>query len=194
MSVLGALEPARVMHYFEEICGIPHGSGNTKKISDYCVSFAKEHHLTYLQDEYNNVIIWKDGIKGYENSAPVMLQGHLDMVCEKEEGCDIDFETDGLCLQVEDGIVTAEKTTLGGDDGIAVAYALALLETDEYPHPPLEIVLTVDEEIGMLGATALDTSPLRAKTMLNLDSEDEGHLLVELCRRCDSAGGTSTFL
>ena len=92
MSVLGALEPARVMHYFEEICGIPHGSGNTKKISDYCVSFAKEHHLTYLQDEYNNVIIWKDGIKGYENSAPVMLQGHLDMVCEKEEGCDIDFD------------------------------------------------------------------------------------------------------
>lgn len=178
MSVLGALEPARVMHYFEEICGIPHGSGNTKKISDYCVSFAKEHHLTYLQDEYNNVIIWKDGTKGYENSAPVMLQGHLDMVCEKEEGCDIDFETDGLCLQVEDGIVTAEKTTLGGDDGIAVAYALALLETDEYPHPPLEIVLTVDEEIGMLGATALDTSSLRAKTMLNLDSEDEGHLLV----------------
>ena len=112
MSILGALEPARVMHYFEEICGIPHGSGNTKKISDYCVSFAKEHHLTYLQDEYNNVIIWKDGIKGYENSAPVMLQGHLDMVCEKEEGCDIDFETDGLCLQVEDGIVTAEKKRL----------------------------------------------------------------------------------
>lgn len=109
MSVLGALEPARVMHYFEEICGIPHGSGNTKKISDYCVSFAKEHHLTYLQDEYNNVIIWKDGTKGYENSAPVMLQGHLDMVCEKEEDCDIDFETDGLCLQVEDGIVTAGK-------------------------------------------------------------------------------------
>ena len=158
MSVLGALEPARVMHYFEEICGIPHGSGNTKKISDYCVSFAKEHHLTYLQDEYNNVIIWKDGIKGYENSAPVMLQGHLDMVCEKEEGCDIDFETDGLCLQVEDGIVTAEKTTLGGDDGIAVAYALALLETDEYPHPPLEIVLTVDEEIGMCHSFGYFTS------------------------------------
>lgn len=112
MSVLGALEPARVMHYFEEICGIPHGSGNTKKISDYCVSFAKEHHLTYLQDEYNNVIIWKDGTKGYENSAPVMLQGHLDMVCEKEEGCDLDFETDGLCLQVKDGIVTAKKQRL----------------------------------------------------------------------------------
>lgn len=178
MSVLEGLEPARVLYYFEEICKIPHGSGDTKKISDYCVSFAKEHRLKYQQDACNNVIIWKDGTKGYEGFAPVMLQGHLDMVCEKEADCDINFETDGLCLQEQDGIVTAKGTTLGGDDGIAVAYALAILEADSYPHPPLEVVFTVDEEIGMLGATAMDCSSLHAKRMLNLDSEDEGHLLV----------------
>ena len=177
MSVLGALEPARVMHYFEEICGIPHGSGNTKKISDYCVSFAKEHHLTYLQDEYNNVIIWKDGIKGYENSAPVMLQGHLDMVCEKEKDCNLDMDKEGLRLYVDGDFLKAEGTTLGGDDGIAVAYALAILESDEISHPKLEVVITVDEEIGMLGAAVMDLSMLTGHTMLNIDSDEELSLI-----------------
>lgn len=178
MGILSDLEPALVFQYFEEICGIPHGSGDTKRISDYCVEFAKEHGLRYLQDDYNNVIIWKDGTAGYEQSAPVMLQGHLDMVCEKEADYEIDFARDGLELQLADGSITAKGTTLGGDDGIAVAYALAILASEEIPHPPLEVVLTVDEEIGMLGAAALDTAPLQARTMLNLDSEDEGYLLV----------------
>lgn len=178
MGILSALEPASVFQYFEEICGIPHGSGDTKRISDYCVEFAKEHGLRYLQDDWNNVIIWKDGTAGYEQSASVMLQGHLDMVCEKEADHEIDFSRDGLELQLVDGNITAKGTTLGGDDGIAVAYALAILASEDIPHPPLEVVLTVDEEIGMLGAAALDTTPLQARTLLNLDSEEEGYLLV----------------
>ena len=178
MSILSNLEPAPVFHYFEELCGIPHGSTNTKAISDYCVAFAKEHNLKYIQDDANNVIIFKNGTAGYENSAPVMIQGHLDMVCEKEADCDIDFTKDGLRLRLEDGVISADGTTLGGDDGIAVAYALAILASTDIPHPPLEVVFTVDEEIGMLGAAALDCSPLKSRIMLNLDSEDEGYLLV----------------
>lgn len=178
MSVLQELEPARVFHYFEEICGIPHGSGDTKAISDYCVAFARTHGLACQQDDSNNVMIWKPGTAGYEQSASVMLQGHLDMVCEKDPDCDIDFTKEGVRLLLEDGVISARGTTLGGDDGIAVAYALALLESEDIPHPPLEVVLTVDEEIGMLGASALDCSPLTSRILLNLDSEEEGYLLV----------------
>ena len=178
MNVLKGLEPASVFRFFEEICGIPHGSGDTKRISDYCVQFAKERGLEVRQDEFNNVIIREKGTPGYENAAPVMLQGHIDMVCEKEAGCDIDFAKDGLRLRLENGIVTADGTTLGGDDGIAAAYMLAILDSDTIPHPPLECVLTVDEEIGMLGAAAMDMSDLRSRIMLNIDSEDEGFLLV----------------
>lgn len=186
MDVLSNLEPAEVFQYFEEICGIPHGSGNTGAISDYCVDFARQHGLRCQQDAANNVIIWKEGTAGYEQSAPVMLQGHLDMVCEKEADCDIDFEKDGLELQLNDGVISAKGTTLGGDDGIAVAYALAILASDTIAHPPLEVVFTVDEEIGMLGAAALDASSLRSRRMLNLDSEEEGYLLVSC------AGGIAT--
>lgn len=178
MDVLKGLEPASVFRFFEEICGIPHGSGDTKRISDYCVRFAKERGLEVRQDEFNNVIIREKGTPGYENAAPVMLQGHIDMVCEKEADCDIDFAKDGLRLRLENGIVTADGTTLGGDDGIAAAYMLAVLDSDTIPHPPLECVLTVDEEIGMLGAAAMDMSDLRSRIMLNIDSEDEGFLLV----------------
>ena len=185
MAILSGIEPGAVFRYFEEICQIPHGSGNTKQISDYCVRFAKEHGLNYIQDSSNNVIIFKNGTAGYEQSEPVMIQGHLDMVCEKALACTIDFEKDGLTLRVDDGIVSAVGTTLGGDDGIAVAMALAILDADDIPHPPLEVVLTVDEEIGMLGAADLDCSPLNARMMLNLDSEDEGVLLVSC------AGGVS---
>lgn len=178
MSVLSNLEPHDVFKYFEEICNIPHGSGSTKKISDYLVDFAKKHNLKYSQDKYNNVIIWKKGTKGYEDSAPVMIQGHMDMVCEKDADFDIDMENEGLKLRYDNGIISADGTTLGGDDGIAVAYALAILASDTIPHPPLEAVFTVDEEIGMLGAAAIDCSPLKSHIMLNLDSEDEGYLLV----------------
>lgn len=137
MGVCENLEPKRVFAYFEEICKIPHGSGNTKAISDYCVSFAKEHNLKWIQDESSNVIIFKDGSRGYETSDPVIIQGHMDMVCEKENHVEIDFEKDGLKLYVDGDFLKAEGTTLGGDDGIAVAYALAILEDDALSHPPL---------------------------------------------------------
>ncbi|HAG68911.1 MAG TPA: aminoacyl-histidine dipeptidase [Lachnospiraceae bacterium] len=178
MGILAGHEPEAVLRYFEEIASIPHGSTNTKGISDYCVSFAKKHGLEYYQDKSNNIVIWKDGTKGYEDRPYVMLQGHLDMVCEKEAYSDIDFERDGLVLELKDDILSASGTTLGGDDGIAIAYALALLSSDDIPHPPIEAVFTTDEEIGMLGANALDMSILRSANMINLDSEDEGYLLV----------------
>lgn len=187
MSVLSGLTPANVFKYFEEICSIPHGSGNTLAISNYLVDFAKSHSLNYIQDESNNVIIFKSGTSGYENAAPVILQGHMDMVCEKEPDCPIDFEKDGLTLKLENGTISAEGTTLGGDDGIAVAYALAILDADDIPHPPIEAVFTVDEEIGMLGASALDCSPLTSRIMLNIDSEEEGYLLVSC-----AGGATAT--
>lgn len=176
MSVLENLQPERVFHYFEEITKIPHGSGNTGEISDYLVSFAREYGLRYIQDESNNVVIFKPAAKGYENAPTVMLQGHMDMVCEKEPGSSHDFTRDALKLQVEGDYISAQGTTLGGDDGIAVAYGLALLEDDTLEHPALEVVITVDEEIGLLGATALDASPLQAKCLINLDSEEEGYL------------------
>ena len=185
MKVLENLEPKKVFHYFEEICNIPHGSRNTKQISDYLVDFAKAHGLTYYQDELNNVVIIKEASKGYENAEPVIIQGHMDMVCEKEKGCDIDFEKEGLRLYVESDFVKAKDTTLGGDDGIAVAYALAILDSDELAHPRLEVVITVDEEIGMLGAIDIDLSMLKGHTMLNLDSDEEGHFLTSC------AGGMS---
>ena len=172
------LQPQKVFYYFEKICSIPHGSGNTGKISDYLVDFANRHDLRSRQDESGNVIIWKDGTGQCAQSEPVILQGHMDMVCEKEPSCTLNMEQDGLQLKLEDGIISAEGTTLGGDDGIAVAYALAILDDETIQHPPLEAVFTVDEEIGMLGAAAIDCSDLRSRIMLNLDSEDEGHLLV----------------
>lgn len=178
MAVLEGLEPVEVFKYFEEICSIPHGSSNTKKISDYCVKFAKSYELKYIQDEYNNVIIFKNGTKGYEKSKPVIIQGHMDMVCEKEKGYTIDMDRESLKVIAKDDMIMAEGTTLGGDDGIAVAYALALLASADIPHPPLEVVFTVDEEIGMLGAAAIDCSALKGNVMLNLDSEEEGYLLV----------------
>ena len=178
MSVLSELSPKNVFKYFEEICAIPHGSRNTLAISNYLVHFAVSHNYRYIQDSYNNVIIFKPGTSGYESSPAVIIQGHIDMVCEKEPGSDFDFEKDGLKLCISDNMITAQGTTLGGDDGIAVAYALAILDSDDIPHPPIEAVFTVDEEIGMLGATALDCSPLTSRIMLNIDSEEEGHILV----------------
>ena len=174
MGVLSELEPKDVFRYFEEICGIPHGSFHTKQISDHLAAFARANGLRYKQDEAGNVIIWKNGSAGYEDKEPVILQGHMDMVCEKEAGCPKDLEKDGLDLMIEDGFVTAKGTTLGGDDGIAVAMAMALLADPEAVHPPIEAVFTVDEEVGMCGAAALDMSVLKGRRLLNLDSEDEG--------------------
>lgn len=187
MAVLENCEPKRVFYYFEEICGIPHGSGNTKEISDYLVAFAKMHSLKYVQDEMNNVVIYKPGTAGYENAPVVILQGHMDMVCEKRPDVNHDFTKDGLRLSVKDGFVTANGTTLGGDNGIAVAYGLALLESTDIPHPPLEILITVDEEIGLLGAAGFDCGVLRGKRFINLDSEAEGSLWISC------AGGRSAI-
>lgn len=178
MRILEGLQPTKVFEYFEEICSLPHGSGNTKKISDYLVKFAVNRGLRVIQDDSNNVIIFKPATKGYEEARPVIIQGHMDMVCEKADGVDIDFTREGLRLKVMDGKVVAEGTTLGADDGIAVAYAMAILDSGEIMHPALEVVITVDEEVGMLGASAINTNVLKGETMLNLDTEDEGYLLV----------------
>lgn len=178
MMLSEKLYPQRVFYYFEQIAAIPHGSRNTKAISDYLVDFAKEHNLVWYQDENNNVVIVKEASAGYEAAEPIIIQGHMDMVCEKEKGVDIDFEKDGLKLYIDGDFLKAEGTTLGGDDGIAVAYALALLDSQEIAHPKLEVVITEDEEIGMLGADAIDLSMLTGHTMLNIDSEVEGSFLT----------------
>ena len=178
MGVLSGLQPQAVFRFFEELCAIPHGSHNTKAISDYLAAFAEARGLRYRQDELNNVVVWKGATAGYENAPAVMLQGHMDMVAEKDADCPKDMETEGLDLFVEGDLVGARGTTLGGDDGIAVAMALAILEAEDIPHGPLECLFTVDEEVGMLGARGLDASDLTAKDLLNLDSEEEKVLTV----------------
>ena len=178
MSVLENLEPKSVFGYFEDICSIPHGSGNMNKISQYCVDFAKEHQLEYMVDEMKNVIIIKEATPGYENAEPIILQGHLDMVCEKRPDKEKDFLTEGLDLCTDGKLIWADGTTLGGDDGIAVAYCLALLAAKDLQHPRLEVVLTVDEETGLYGAEAIDLSMLKGKKLINLDSEEEGVFTV----------------
>lgn len=186
MAILGHLEPKRVFYFFEELCSIPHGSSNTKAISDWLMAFAKERNLEAYQDHLNNVIIIKEAAPGYENAEPVILQGHMDMVCEKAPDCQKDMETEGLDLAVDGDTVYAVGTTLGGDDGIAVAMALAILDDPDLPHPRVEAIFTVDEEIGMLGAVDMDVSHLRGRRMLNLDSEAEGVFTVSC------AGGNVT--
>lgn len=178
MAVLDQLEPKNVFRFFEQMCAIPHGSYNTKAVSDWCVAFAKERGLEHYQDEMNNVILIKEASAGYEEAQPVILQGHLDMVCEKAPGCEKDMAREGLDLAAEGDYIYAEGTTLGGDDGIAVAMALAALDDESLPHPRLEVILTTEEEVGMDGAMALDVSPIRGRKLLNLDSEAEGVFTV----------------
>lgn len=178
MAILENLEPQEVFHFFEELSNVPRGTFDTKKVSDYLMSFAQERGLEAYQDDLNNVIIKKGGTAGYEDAEPVILQGHMDMVCEKRPGSDHDFKTQGLELYVEDGYVKAKDTTLGGDDGIAVAMALAILDSNEIPHPPIEALFTVDEESGMEGANGIDLTLLKGKKLLNIDSEEEGTLTV----------------
>lgn len=173
MSILSQLEPQSVYRFFEEMTAIPRGSINTKAISDYAAAFARERNLQYRQDETNNVVIFKPATPGYENAPTVMLQGHMDMVCEKDPDCKKDMETEGLDIFTDGKEVGAIGTTLGGDDGIAIAMCMAILDADDIPHPALECVFTVDEEVGMAGAKALDTSDLKSKYLINLDSEAE---------------------
>ena len=185
---LAGLQPASVFGYFEEICSIPHGSGNTKLISDYLVSFARDNGISYIQDEANNVILFGEGTCGMEDHEPVILQGHMDMVCEKDADCPIDMATEGLDITHDDRYIFARGTTLGGDDGIALAYAMALLADKSIPHPPLEVIITVDEEIGMLGADVIDLSMLKGRKLINLDSEEEGIFTVSC-----AGGATATI-
>ena len=185
---LAGLEPQAVFACFEKLCSIPHGSRNTKAISDYLVSFAAEHGIRCIQDKLNNILLFGEGTCGMENHPPVVLQGHMDMVCEKDPDCKLDMAVDGLDLTHDDTCVFARGTTLGGDDGIAVAFAMALLTDKSIPHPPLEIIITVDEEIGMLGAAAMDLSEVKGRTMINLDSEDEGIFTVSC-----AGGATATI-
>ena len=187
MKILGNIKPQNVMKYFEDICAIPHGSGNTLKISEYCIKTAKNLGLYAEKDGMNNCIIKKSGSKGFENHPTVILQAHLDMVCEKTPECEIDFEKDGISVTVDGDFITADGTTLGGDDGIGVAMIFAVLEDNTLPHPPIEAVFTSDEETGMFGAAALDGAKLSGRKLINIDSEEEGVITVSC------AGGVRAF-
>ncbi len=177
----------RVFEIFKSITAVPRGSQNMKPIADYCVYFAEKNSLKYIRDEKDNIIIFKNASKGNENKAPVILQGHLDMVCQQTSDSSHDFSKSGPEIIREGDFLKANKTTLGADNGIAVAMIMAILESDSISHPPIEAVFTTDEEIGMVGAIALDTSPLRAKRMINLDSEDDDTVTV-------SCAGGSEFM
>lgn len=178
MSKLENLTPERVFHYFEEMSAIHRGSGDMEAISQYCIDFAKKHNLEYYTDELRNVVIFKEGSDGYENAQPVILQGHLDMVCQKNEDCTIDFLKEGLDIFVEGDFVKAKNTTLGADNGIAVSMVLAILESNTIAHSPIEAIFTTDEETGMYGAKALDMSVLKGKRMINIDSEEDDCITV----------------
>ncbi len=178
MPVLDQLEPKAVFSYFEQLCAIPHGSGNTAAVSVWLADFAEKRGLWHVRDAADNVVIKKPASPGYEAAPPVILQGHMDMVCEKETGCAKDMAREGLTLAVDGDVVYAEGTTLGGDDGAAVAMMLAVLDDDTLPHPPIEAVFTADEEVGLLGAAALDASVLEGRRFINLDSEKEGIFTV----------------
>lgn len=177
-DILKGLEPARVLYYFEQMSRIPHGSHNTKAISDYLVSVAESLGLRYVQDAANNIVIYKPASKGLEDKPTVILQGHMDMVTDNDPDVPFDWSKDALKLKVDGDWLKAEGTTLGGDDGVAIAIALAVLEDKELKHPALEALFTVDEEIGLVGANALDGSLLKGRIMLNLDSEGEGVFLA----------------
>lgn len=167
-------KPEKLFHFFEDISAIPRGSGNEKEISDYLVKFARERNLWVYQDEAHNVIIRKDGSEGAKDKEPVMLQGHIDMVCDKLAGVEHDFEKDGIELVVKDGVLSANGTTLGADNGVAVALMMMVLDDEAIKHPPVECVFTTEEEVGLNGAQALDKSLITARTMINMDSEEEG--------------------
>ncbi|GIM29195.1 aminoacyl-histidine dipeptidase [Clostridium polyendosporum] len=178
MEILADLHPRDVFKYFEEISAIPRGSGNEKQISDYLVGIGKKLGLEVIQDSALNVIIKKSGTSGYENAPTVILQGHMDMVCEKNKDTIHDFQNDPIKLTIDGDYIYATGTTLGADNGIAVAYALAILASNDIDHPPLEIFITTDEETGMGGAMTVNPQHLKGKILINLDSEEEGYLLV----------------
>ncbi|SDN28353.1 aminoacyl-histidine dipeptidase [Acetanaerobacterium elongatum] len=186
--IIKGYEPEKVFHFFEEISAIPRSSGNEKEISDYLVSFAKAHGYEYYQDAICNVVIRKPASEGFDGLPAIAFQGHIDMVCEKNIGTVHDFSRDPLKLAVKDGKLFAKGTTLGADNGIAVAMMLALLDDESIKHPALECIFTVMEETGLTGAAELDKRQVTAQYMINLDAEDEGIATVSCC------GGIRTHL
>ena len=194
MASLSDLQPTNVFKYFQELCAIPHGSGNTCAISDHLCSFAKEHGLRYVQDEVGNVIIYKPASPNYVNRdsretispAPVILQAHMDMVAVSVD--DRDMTRVPIVPLIDGDSIYADGTSLGGDDGIGVAYIMAILAAEDLKHPPIEALITIDEETGMDGARALDPALLTGRRMINLDSEEEGHILA------GCAGGARVYL
>lgn len=174
MKILEGIEPKKVFEYFEELCSVPRGSRNSAPVAGWLVSVAVRLGLDYTKDKYDNVIIRKKASMGYEDAPPVILQGHTDMVCEKDASVDFDFEKDPLRLCYENGVISATGTTLGADNGIAVAMMLAILSDDTLCHPKIEALFTSNEEIGMIGAMGLDASSLEGRRLVNIDSEDEG--------------------
>lgn len=185
MGILQNYEPKNVFKFFEKICTIPRGSGNTDAIAEYLVNFAKERGLYNYRDEANNVILRKPATPGYEDADTIILQGHHDMVCEKVADLDFDFTKDAIVPVVDGDYIKTNGTTLGADNGIAVAMMLAILDDDTIEHPEIECLITADEEIGLIGAFALDCSQLKGHKLINLDSEDEGILM------CSCAGGVN---
>lgn len=178
------LKPERVFHYFRELSNIPHESHNEKAISDYIYNFGKSLGLETKQDDILNVYIRKPATKGYEDKPGIILQGHMDMVCEKATSSNHNFATDKIEWVIKDDLLFANDTTLGADDGIAVAMAMAILEDDSLVHPELEVLITVTEETTMAGALGLEKGLLKGKYLFNIDSEEEGILTL------GSAGGT----
>lgn len=199
---INGYKPEKLFHFFEDVCAVPRGSGNEKGISDFLVKFAKDRGLWVHQDESLNVVIKKAGSPGAEDKAPVMLQGHIDMVCDKRAGVDHDFEKEGIDLVLKDGVLSANGTTLGADNGVAIALMMMVLDDEEIKHPPVECVFTTEEEIGLNGAQSLDKSLISARTMINMDSEEEGvatiscagGLRIRLGRKVERAAAAGTLV
>lgn len=176
--VINGRRPENLFHFFEQLSAIPRGSGNEKEAADFICSFAEERGLEYTRDRYDNVFVKKPSSDGYENHPALLLQGHLDMVCVKKKETAHDFERDPIELEIKDGWLSANGTTLGADDGAAVAVMLAVLDDSTLKHPPLECLFTVQEETGLVGALNFDTGNITAETMINLDSEGEGEAVI----------------
>lgn len=188
MSNVSNLKPELVFKYFQEISQIPRGSKEEKAISDYLYNFGKNLGLETIQDDALNIVIKKPATKGYENAPGVILQGHMDMVCEKNRGTAHDFSKDPIQLRIDNDMLYANDTTLGADNGIAVAMSMAVLASNDIEHPAIEVLITTDEETGMSGAMAIDGNIFKGKYLLNLDSEEEGYLLVSC------AGGVTSLV
>lgn len=186
--MLNKLSPSHLWGYFEQITQVPRRSKHEEKILEYLKNFARENGQSFVQDSVGNIVIYAPATAGYENSEPVILQSHVDMVCEKNSDVEFDFDNDPLKIYIEDGYVKAHGTTLGADCGIGMATALALLSDKTIERPALEALFTVDEETGLSGADGLDFSMLHSKRLINLDSEDDGELFVGCAGGKDTVG------